>query len=90
MNGHTLAQSDLAGLSGQHGIPSAMSMAVLADVTTSIDIAIVGAAMGPRTSPSMARAASRWRMVNRRFTAVGISHWRPDEKGAAFTIAAES
>jgi hypothetical protein len=46
----------------------------------------VGAATGPRTSPSKARAASKWRMVNWRFTRteshigsllprVGCSQW---------------
>jgi hypothetical protein len=50
-------------------------------------IAMVGAAIGPSTSPSNARAASKWRMVNKRFTGseshvdgllprAGCSQWR--------------
>jgi hypothetical protein len=59
MKGQTFAQSDLAGLSGQQGMASDISTSVMADAAMSIDIPIVGAAMGPRTSPSNAKAANR-------------------------------
>ncbi len=76
MKGQTFAQSDLAGISGQQGMPAGISMvmSVAADAAISIGIAMTGAAMGPSTSPSIARAASKWRMVKRRLTTEGVSH----------------
>src|SRR5258707_439815 len=74
MKGQTFAQSDLAGLSGQQGTASdifmsVMFMSVVAGAALSIDIgiSIVGAAIRPTTHPNQAKAARRWRMVNRRF-----------------------
>jgi hypothetical protein len=92
MKGQIFAQSDLTGVSGQHGMPSDISMSLAADAAMSIDmgVAIVGAAMGPRTSPTRARAANRWRMVNRCFTIVRIPHRHAVGKGAAFTITTEA
>ena len=61
MKGQTFAQSGLAGLSGQQGMASGISTSVMADAAMSMGmgIPIVGAAMGPRTSPSNAKAANR-------------------------------
>jgi hypothetical protein len=66
MNGQSLAQSGLAGWSGQQGMPSGMSIEFdsTAAAAIDIDIAVAGVASGASTSPSHARAANQWRMVN--------------------------
>ena len=75
MNGQSFAQSGLFWASGQHGMPSGMSVDAASALTTtiSIDAAMaVGVADGARASPSQARAAKRCRMVSWRFTATRI------------------
>jgi hypothetical protein len=75
MNGQSLAQSGFFWASGQHGMPSGMSVDAASALTTTIsmDAAMAGGvANGARASPSQARAAKRCRMVSWRFTATRI------------------
>jgi hypothetical protein len=66
MNGQSLSQSGFFWASGQHGMPSRMSIDAVSTLTVVMSVAAIaiGVANGASISPSHARTAKKCRVVN--------------------------